>query len=56
MDKDKCPKTLTGKHIFEVQEALHRSIPFRGRKCIACGMIDDLEFEKNNLEKRNSFK
>lgn len=56
MDRNTCPKTMSGNHLFVVEEALHRDIPFRGKKCIACGMVDDSELGKTNPEKRESMK
>jgi hypothetical protein len=43
----KCPKTLTGKHMFrffpteEWEEIDFDEKPIYEKKCIACGMYDD---------------
>ena len=44
--KSKCPKTMSGKHIWQDLSVKLLGKPMWSKvidKCIACGMINDLE-------------
>jgi hypothetical protein len=50
----KCPKTVTGKHMWRYNAIEIRDKWVRSDKCDACGLIDDRPQKKgDNREERN---
>jgi hypothetical protein len=49
MDRNNCPKTLSGKHLWKSKRrfSVYGESLEDVERCIACGMVNDLEKQKD---------